>query len=240
MARVFFRRAPALRRAVLAEIKPPRHKLHVIGNAPGHSKWESARSPAEVRTGLGISLNAKIILFIGRLADVKGCDLLIHALPGILADLPETVCVVAGSGPAEESLQNLASSLGIQEQIKFLGSRKDIAELLAAADVFCLPSREEGMSLALLEAMSAGKPIVASGIAANRAVITQNTTGMLVPPEDAGALRQALLDLLAHPDKAARLGTAAQAYALSTYNAQAQRETYDRLYRKLLSARICE
>ncbi len=229
-----------IRRVVIAEIGRVDEKIFVIANAPSPRKYAGARPRDDVRAELGVPRGAGVILFIGRLAAVKGCDYLIDAAPIVLAGIPDAVFLVAGSGPAEAALKALAEGAGITKRVRFLGARDDVADLLAAADVFCLPSRQEGMSLALLEAMSAGKAVIASNLAANREIIEHDQTGLLVEPGDAVALAGALMYILAHPDAAQAMGRAAQAHALLKYGAVAQREEYAGLYRELLAARTRE
>lgn len=225
------------RRAAIAELGRVDGKIRVIGNAPSPRKFAGARPRDDVRAELGVPPGASVVLFVGRLAAVKGCDYMIEAAPIVLAGAPDALFLVAGSGPAEDALTALAERAGVVKRIRFLGARDDVTDLLAAADVFCLPSRQEGMSLTLLETMSAGKAIVASDLAANREVVEHGQTGLLVEPGNAAALAGALLHLLTHPDAAQAMGRAARAHALSKYGATAQRDAYARLYRELLAAR---
>ena len=229
-----------IRRVLIAALGRMNGKIRVIANAPSPRKCASAWPRDVVRAELGMPPGAGVVLFVGRLAAEKGCDYLIEAAPIVSAGAPDAVFLVAGSGPAEAALKALAERAGVANRVRFLGARDDVADLLAAADVFCLPSRQEGMSLALLEAMSAGKAVVVSDIAANREVVEHGKTGLLVWPGDAAALGGALVHILTHPDAAQAMGRAARARTLAGYGATKQREAYARLYRELLAARTRE
>jgi glycosyltransferase involved in cell wall biosynthesis len=229
-----------IRQMAIDELGCSKSKIRVIANTPSPRKYTSARPRNDILAELGVPLGAGVVLFVGRLMAVKGCEFLIEAAPIVLAGSPDALFLVAGSGPAEAELKALAKRAGVAKQFCFLGTRSDIADVLAASDVFCLPSRQEGLSLALIEAMSAGKAVVASDLAANREVVEHGKTGLLVGPGDIAALAAALVHLLTHPASAQAMGREARAYALSKYRASAQREAYARLYRELLAARIRE
>ncbi len=227
-----------VRRAAGAVIGAADRKVHVIGNAPSALKLADARRAGAVRGALGIPPDAGVILFVGRLSAEKGCDRLIAAAPAVLSAAPATVFLVAGSGPEEAALHEQASRAGVADRVRFLGARDDVGDLLAAADVFCLPSRRDAMSLALLEAMAAGRAVVASDIAGNRQLVTAGRTGVLVRPDDDGALAAALLRLLARRDEAQAIAREARAEAMSRHSAASQYEDYQRLYREVSRPRI--
>ena len=165
-------------------------------------------------------------LFVGRLDRQKGLDRLLRAWPQVVARAPEARLVVAGEGPEEAGLRREVEALGIGGAVVFLGRRDDVPGLLRGSSVFVLPSRAEGLSNALLEAMAAGAAIVASDLPANREALTPEPgaalggdgggepggepCGVLVPGDDADALARAVADLLLDPDRRAALGARAR------------------------------
>ncbi len=133
----------------------------------------------------------------GRFTPVKGYDLLIRALPL----LKRTACriVLAGDGPERQALERLAGELGCADRVTFLGYRHDVRELLATADVYVAPSRSEGMSNAIIEAMAAGVPVVATAVGGNTELLAD--AGRLVAPEDPAALARGIEEALLEHDQ---------------------------------------
>jgi glycosyltransferase involved in cell wall biosynthesis len=227
-----------LMRTTIAEFGNVNKRIHAIPNAPNPRKFTGVRPVHRMRASLGVPSGSGVVLFLGRLAPVKGCDFLIKAAPIVLANAPNTIFLVAGDGSEAEVLKAMAEQAGATKQVRFLGSRDDTADLLAAADVFCLPSRQEGMSLALLEAMSAGKAVVVSDISANREIVEHGKTGLLIPVGNIAALAEALVHLLAHPEAANAMGHAAKGHAAASSGVAVQHGAFANLYREILTDRI--
>ena len=142
----------------------------------------------EARTVLGLPPQARVIGTVGRLEPVKGHDVLIRAL----GRLPADVCLaVIGDGSRREELARLVEQLGLSDRVRFAGHRDDVARLYPAFDVFCLPSRREGVPLAVIEAQASGVPVVATEVGSVRDALCPETA-RLVPSEDPAALAQAL------------------------------------------------
>jgi glycosyltransferase involved in cell wall biosynthesis len=146
------------------------------------------------------------VLGAGRLAPQKGFDTLLAAAAGWRDRQPVPLVVIAGAGPLADELARQAGDLGVDAS--FLGDRDDVAGLLAAADVFVLPSRWEGQPLILQEALRAGRPIVAADVGGVRD-LTGDEAALLVPGNDPAALGRAVLDVLDDPELADRLSAAA-------------------------------
>lgn len=161
-------------------------KIHFIAN--GIPVPEQAWSPNAHRR--------KQVLFVGRLAFEKGLDILIKSWPEVLKSHPDARLKLIGSGPFEPTLQQLAAELKVTQSVEFPGSKEQITPELMQSAVFVLPSREEGLSIALLEAMALGMPVVVSDIPGNRTLVTDKITGRLAEPENparlAGKLNQSL------------------------------------------------
>jgi glycosyltransferase involved in cell wall biosynthesis len=145
--------------------------------------------------------------------------------------------VIAGEGPERERLEQLASHLGVTKRVRFLGFREDVGDLLAASDLVVLPSLREGLSIALLEAMAAGKPIIASSIGSQREVASHADMARLVRPADGQALGEAIVRLAGDEALMARLGRTARAVYESRYTENRMLQSYRQLYFDLLNAK---
>ena len=156
------------------------------------------------------SAGRPLVVAVSRLHRQKGLKHLLRAVPLIREEVPAVKIVVAGGGPLESKLTSQVRRLRIEESISLLGERKDVREVLAAADVFVLPSLWEGLPYVLIEAAALGKPIVAADIDGVREVIRSGETGILVPPRDPGRLAAALILLLKDQDLACKLGERAK------------------------------
>lgn len=151
------------------------------------------------------------LLFVGRLVNQKGLDVLFKAL-ATMKDHTDWSLTIAGEGPLKDELALASYSLGINDRVVFRGwlERDHIPAVYEQADVFVLPSRDEGMPNAMLEAMAAGLPVIGSRVAGLEEVILDGETGLLVPPEDADALAQALRTLIEDRDRTFELSQAAR------------------------------
>jgi glycosyltransferase involved in cell wall biosynthesis len=165
-------------------------------------------SREEAREVLGLDPDAPVVLTIGRLTHMKGQWHLIDAVPGLAAAFPGVAVVLLGDGPLRASLETRAAALGVSRHVVFAGHRPDARRLLAAADVFVLPSRHEGMPLVALEAMEACLPVVATRVIGSAEVVDDGVTGALVRPGDPAALGAAVGRLLADPALRRRQGLA--------------------------------
>jgi glycosyltransferase involved in cell wall biosynthesis len=148
----------------------------------------------------------RLITSVGRLMPPKGHGYLISAMPHLIQQVDNVRLLLAGDGDLKESFEQLSQDLKVQDVISFLGSRSDVPDILALSDVFVLPSISEGTSLALLEAMAASRPIVATDIPGNRAVLRHGHNCLLVPPGNPEKLAEAISFLLNHPQIAAEYG----------------------------------
>ncbi|MGD9030897.1 MAG: glycosyltransferase family 4 protein, partial [Anaerolineae bacterium] len=133
---------------------------------------------------------------VGRLAPQKGQAYLLQALPIVVRKHPEAHLLFIGDGPQEDELRAMAVALGVADHCSFLGFRRDVPEWLARLDVFVQPSPREGLSITLLEAMAAGKPVVAADITGNQEVIDDGVNGVLCQPKSGAALSEAIIALI--------------------------------------------
>jgi len=195
----------------------PRERIHYAPNgvalrSPGDraTQLELRTALAEAEPSLAVAPTAPLVLYTGRLHPAKGLATLVSAWASVHERWPEARLWIAGEGPERAALADHIANLGLQGRVVLAGPFDQVDDLLQSADLFVLPSREEGMSIALLEAMSAGLPIVATRIEGNVALIESDRHGLLVPPDDAPALGDAIMALLADRDRAGRLGAAAR------------------------------
>jgi glycosyltransferase involved in cell wall biosynthesis len=161
-----------------------------------------------------------LVLTVGNLRVAKAHEHLVSATRFLAERVPGTKVVIVGRNDTNESVvRERIAALGLEERVILAGQRADIAEILAAADLFVLSSTAEGLPLAMLEAMAAGKPVVATAVGGIPGVIEDDVTGRLVPPADIEALADAMMDLLCRPDKARRLAQAGRTRVQETYGA---------------------
>jgi glycosyltransferase involved in cell wall biosynthesis len=203
-----------------------------IRTIPNGVRWNSSACPS-VRDELRLGSTDTLILAVGNLYPVKGHQHLIEALARLTERRPNAHVAIAGRGELEDSLRTQAHMLGLEDHVHLLGLRSDIPALLTAADVFALPSISEGLPLALVEAMFAGRPIVASDVGEVRTVLNDGEAGLLVEPGNAEQLARALDGLLSHPDEAKRLGDAAARRAGTDYDVARMVARYAEVYQQL-------
>jgi glycosyltransferase involved in cell wall biosynthesis len=185
----------------------------------------------------GCPPNALVVGSVGWLTDIKGHEYLIEAIAKLKQDFPALHLVVIGSGDRHDSLLRQAELAGLGDAVHLLGHRDDIEACLAGMDLFVLPSLNEGMGRALIEAMTAGLPVIASHVGGIPAVISHERTGLLVPPGDAGALADALRRLLDRPEWATQLGVAASHSVDSRYGSVSMVHAIESIFAEALSVR---
>lgn len=202
----------------------------VLNGIPIRRFEGGAEAHLAARATLGLAPEAMLIGSVGRLVALKHQRLLLELMPALAAACPSVELVLLGDGPLRAELEALADSLSIRERVHFLGARDDVARLLPALDVFALPSLTEGLSIALLEASAAGLPIVATAVGGNPEIVTDGRTGVLVPPDDREATRNALEALLKDAALRARMGSAAREWVRANASIEAMRRSHDRFY----------
>ncbi|HKI19844.1 MAG TPA: glycosyltransferase family 4 protein [Isosphaeraceae bacterium] len=180
-------------------------------------------------------------VFLGRLAPEKGLDTLIHAWPLVRQNYPHARLILIGDGPERANLEvgigKLGLTLGPGRAVEFPGSVLDTRAPLREADLFVLPSREEGMSIALLEAMALGVPLVASAIPGNRRLITDFVEGRLVPPDDPEALARVIIEQWENYDRAIEMGRAARSRVKREFSIQTVARKHLALFHEILHER---
>ena len=209
-------------------------KIIAIPNGIALEDPHSRITASELRRGWGAQEDDLVILSTGRLAPEKGLEDLLKAA-SLLRQMGQRFRVVlAGDGPLRAELERMAKDLGVSEQVTFLGYREDIPDLLAACDLVVLPSLREGLSIALLEAMAAGKPVVATSIGSNVTVASEAEVALLVPPCSPSSLAEAILRCGRDPALRIRLGHNARCVFESRYTEERMLNAYRKEYFGLL------
>jgi glycosyltransferase involved in cell wall biosynthesis len=208
----------------------PLAKIQVVRNGIDLTRWQRARNEA-LRARLTCGRSLPIVVSVARLDPNKGLHHLVDAAVGV----PDAVFIVAGDGPERATLESRALARGVGDRVRFVGHHHDVAELLACADVFVLPSLSEGLPLSVMEAMAAGVPVIGTSIAGVAELVTPGETGLLVPPADAVALTTALRTLLSDPARARALARAAHARALREFGSDRVTHCVSAVYRELLA-----
>lgn len=186
--------------------------------------------------GPNLPPQARVLLAVSRPERQKGLDVAIEALVHVRERHPDTVLVVLGIGSQEAALTALATERGISEAVHLAGSVGDVADWLRHAELFVHPARWEGFGLALLEAMLAGLPIVASSVSSIPEIVADGTTGLLVPPDDVARLTEAICRLLDDPVTARSYGDAGLECARTSFSVATMAERTLAVYRDALGA----
>jgi glycosyltransferase involved in cell wall biosynthesis len=208
----------------------PLDLFEVIHSGVDVERFRSARPDHSVkRRELGLPEAGPLVGCVARLVPVKGVHYLLEAVPQIRAAVPEATVVYVGDGPLRPELERRATLLGVDRAVAFLGLRRDVSEVMPLFDVLVLPSLNEGMGKAAVEAMAAGRPVVGSRISGIQDVVADGETGLLVPPADPAALAQAILRCLTDPALARSMGTRGQAQT-DAYSVGAMITKIERLY----------
>jgi glycosyltransferase involved in cell wall biosynthesis len=206
----------------------------VPSGVPTRALREGAASRAEARARLGLPADAYVVAGVGRFVPIKGFDLLVAALGELVAQVPNAHVVLIGDGVERGALEAQAAALGVTARLHISGAVTDVVGLLPAADVLAAPSRNEGMGRVLVEAMALGLPVVGTRVGGIGDVILDGECGLLVPPEDPGALAAALIELGQDAARRAKLSEGARPRAEDfsiTVAAAAMRALYDSLAR---------
>jgi protein-tyrosine-phosphatase len=193
----------------------------------------ASRPIDQVRRELGIGMERLVIGTVGRLMRVKGHAALIHAARSSLDERPGAVFLFVGDGPLRQELSTLAAQLGIEHACVFAGARTDVYDLIAAMDVFVLPSLSEGTPIALLEAMALRVPVVATAVGGVPEVVTHGVNGLLVEAGDAEGLSRACLQLATDRVKAHRLAVRARQDVESTFSAARSGDALVEAYKRI-------
>ncbi len=200
----------------------------------------NAASRSVMRKQLDIPETAPVIVTVGNIRRVKGVDVLLEAAALVCRKHSNAVFLVVGRKSEEEhcrELENRISTLGLGGKFRMVGGREDVFSLLRMSDVFCLPSRSEGFSNALIEAMACGLPCVATDVGGNKEALMQEQTGYLVPSENPEAMAAALLRLLSNPEQARDMGLRGERVVRNGFTTETMVANLINIYQGLIAAR---
>jgi glycosyltransferase involved in cell wall biosynthesis len=208
----------------------PPARVQTIYNGLNLADWITTVRPQQASSNI-------VITTAGNIRHVKGHDLLIHAAAIIAPHFPNATFSIAGDVLEPDyfaQLESLVRELGLESRFLFLGGIPNLREHLASADIFVLPSRSEGFSNAIVEAMAAALPVVATNVGGNAEAVTDTLTGYIVPPEDPAALAAAITQLLAHPIEAKAMGQKGRELAREKFTTEAMMTAITTAYKSLL------
>ncbi len=189
---------------------------------------------AEARAALGLEPDAPVVGIVARLVPIKDVSTFLRAVAAVARAVPDLRAIVVGDGEERAALEREAHALGLGERCRFTGWRADMARVYAALDVGALTSLNEGSPVSVIEAMAAGRPVVATAVGGVPDVVDDGRTGLLVPPRDPEAFGAALARVIALPDRGRSLGAAGRVRAFERYDAARLVRDVDALYAELL------
>jgi glycosyltransferase involved in cell wall biosynthesis len=217
----------ASKRRLASSLEWPADTIGVIRNGV------STNTPAELDSGanapaarislrreLGLPEDTPVFLTVGRLTSQKAHDVIARSIPLVLKSAPGAHWIWAGDGPLRDELARLLANLGVSERVHLLGYRDDVKLLLSAADLLVMPSRLEGQPFALLEAAASELPVIASDIPTISEVVRDRESGLLVPMNDPGALADATVWAIEHPDEMRTMAAKGRAVVERDYSEQ--------------------
>lgn len=217
-------------KAVVKDLGVPREKIEVILPGLDLDAFSGTENRTKIRSEIGVTNDQHLVLFVGRLRPVKGPEYGIRAFAKALTENPNLHLALAGEGEQRAYLKNLTNELGIQSNTTFLGARKDLPDVLSAADSILMPSLTEGFPRVANEAMAASKPVVATRVGGVPEAIVHDVTGLLVESKDIDAMSKAIVRISSDTVLQHRLGTNARKHAEEHYSAASYVARLDKMY----------
>lgn len=230
----------AVREALVKRSGLAAESITVLYNGINLDKINRANRRAVKRQELGLHPENFVMVVVANFHPAKGHRYLIDAFNRLARRFPNAkllLCGYCNDMPLLNMLRQLVVEAGAESQVWFMGSRPDIPEIMHAIDVLVAPSLSEGFSNAILEALAAGKPVVASAVGGNSEQIIDGVNGYLVPPADSAALENTLEKLLSSPKQLRQMGRAAQAGVREKFSVEKMVEEHQQLYRHLLQGK---
>ena len=212
----------------------PPERFTVLHNAMSPDDFYATRDPLIVRAEHGAEADTPVVGTFAHLSKKKGhCDLF-AAMPAVLRELPKTQFWIVGQGKLWRELHEIAEKTGVMNNVRFLGFRRDVADLMNAIDVMALPSRREPCALVYVEAALSRKPCIACRSGGAPESIEDGQTGLLVPTRDSAAIAESLLSLLTNRDRSTRMGQAAYERAVGLFSWDRFIYTLEQVYERVL------
>jgi glycosyltransferase involved in cell wall biosynthesis len=226
--------AEAVRNAATRAEGLSEERLIVIHNGVDGSRFDIAPDP-RLRDSLGVAGAGPLVTVVANLRPSKGHAVFLQAWASVARALPGSRALLVGGGPLRDELESRAAALGVGSSVHFLGARHDVPALLALTDVVAHASLREGFPNAVLEALAAGRPVVATDAGGTREAVVDRRTGLLVPPGDASALAAGLMRLLSNPDEARALGEAGRRHVAEHFRISTMVRAHEAAYDRVLA-----
>lgn len=228
----------AVSKAVVQDLKNrgvSEGKIKLIYNGLKTKNDKQVYNVPDIRKKYGIDDNAFVIGSVGRLAKVKGHSYLVEAMPNILEQIEYCQLLIAGEGPERAHLESLIRKYKLRDRVKLPGYIENIDQFLAAIDLFVLPSLTEGLPLVLLEAMAAGKPVVATAAGGILEVVETSDIGFLVPPADPSSLAESIKGIYRSKERMSNMVLRAKSIVRTKYSSDMMARQYLAIYSQLLT-----
>jgi glycosyltransferase involved in cell wall biosynthesis len=233
MTDLFIANSEAVRQDTIAREPVAPQDILVIRNGLDLSRFDAAPDP-QLAASIGVS-GSPVAIVVSNLIRYKGHEYFLRAWQSVVQRFPSAQAVLVGDGVLRADLERLVDDLRIRQAVHFLGVRSDVPALLALADLYVHPSLQEGYSNAVLEAMAAGKAVIATAVGGNVEAISDGETGLLVPAQDAAALAAAMMRVLGDDSLARRLSQNARRHVRATYDVEVMVRQYENVYEQLLA-----
>ena len=208
----------------------PPARIQPLVNGIDSARFQGTAGSTEVRSSLGIPADAPLAGLVGRITRQKRVDLFLAAAKDTAARIPQARFLVIGAGELAEEMKSLAAQLNLDSKVVFTGATEKVDSLLAAMDLLVLASDFEGFPNVILEAMAAGRPVVATDVGGCRELVSNGITGFLVPPGDSQAISDRMVQVLTLPDRGRSLGAAGRARTLREFDVKVMARRFEALY----------
>jgi len=228
--------AEAVRDFVADNESCPRDKMVVIPSGIDTERFQPL-PPFDAKTPLGLDPARPVVGIITRMRTRKGVEEFLRAMVEVRRRIPGVQVAVAGEVELEDELREMVEAGGLQEDLRLLGRRSDMPEVVSAFDVFVLSSHDEGMSNAILEAMAMCKPVVATDVGGTGEVVRHGESGLLVPPRVVEPLAEAILEVLGDPVRARAMGELGREIVVAGFSSRSMVAQMEKLYFSLLGAK---
>ncbi len=223
-----------VRRSAVERVGIPPERVTTIVNGIDVRGFSASAQGPKVRSELGAKADTPLVGSVARLSWEKDHETLFRAFSRLLPEHPDVRLLVVGDGPLRRSLEERVRDLALGDAVQFLGTRRDVPDVLAALNVFVLASREEGLPVALLEAMAAGLPVVATSVGGIPDVVVDGETGLLVPPGDPARLSEAIFRLMNNGEEARAMGREASKRVAERFDVSRMVRAYEDVYLRVL------
>jgi len=223
----------SVKQHLLDDFKVQEDKIRLIYNGIDVNKFNSRDiiDKANIKAVLGLK-PGRVVGIVARLSDVKGHTYLIEAMRNVIKEFPDTQLLIVGDGREKDNLLRKVMESKITENVKFIASVDDTTQILPIMDLFVMPSLQEGLGLAVMEAQAAGLPVVASNIGGLSNLIQDGITGLLVPPKDIYTLSAAITELLRNMNKAEMFGANGRKFIEQNFSLDIMIEKTEEVYKE--------